>query len=311
MVAFSPAHEATGAARLAHVIVCGNEKGGTGKSTIAFHLAVALLRTGRRVATIDLDPVQSTLSRFIENRHSWAREGGEALPSPIHAQPLAGATGSNTVGDADAFRLLADALARVEHAAEFIVIDTPGHHEPAARIAHRLADTIITPVGESFLDLDAVGRTDAMGGLHVARSAYAAMVTEARRQRRRIDNAVIDWVIVRNRHDLKSSGSDRRLETSLRGLAADLAVRVEDGLSDRRIFRQLFPFGLTALDPEAAAALGQDGRLELLAARHEINGLVAAARLMPALGEGSRGAERRRLADLMSRPLDMPDIFDS
>lgn len=308
MVAFSPSRDATGVSRQAHVVVCGNEKGGTGKSTIAFHLAIALVRAGRRVATVDLDGVQATLSRFMDNRQAWARETGESLPSPLHIQLVKDDT---ALGEADAFALLADALARVEHAAEFVILDTPGHREPAARIAHRLADTIITPVGESFLDLEALGMTDLLGGPVVRRSGYSTMVTDARRQRRRIDNAIIDWVALRNRHSLAASGGDRRIEVSLRDLAGELGLRVEDGLSDRPVFRQLFPFGLTALDPEAAAVLGQDGRLQLLAARHEINALVAAARLVPTSGEGGRSAERRRLADLLSRPVHLPDVFDS
>lgn len=307
MVAFSPARDTSGTSRQAHVVVCGNEKGGTGKSTVAFHLAIALARAGRPVATIDLDAVQATLSRFMDNRTAWARETGESLPAPFHVQL---AKDGEAIGEAEAFGRLADALARVEQAAEFIVIDTPGHREPAARIAHRLADTIITPVGESFLDLEALGRTDAMGGPIVTRSGYATMVTDARRQRRRIDSAVIDWVVLRNRHSLAVSGGDRRMEASLRDLSGELGLRVEDGLSDRPVFRQLFPFGLTALDPDAAATLGQDGRLQLLAARHEINALVTAARLVSRSGEGGRSVERRRLADLLSRPVDLPDVFD-
>lgn len=308
MVAFSPVPDVPGASRQAHVVVCGNEKGGTGKSTVAFHLAVALARAGRRVATIDLDLVQATLSRFMDNRQAWARETGESLPGPFHVQI---AKRAEVIGEADAFALLAEALARVEHMAEIVIIDTPGHREPAARIAHRLADTIVTPVGESFLDLEALGRTDALGGPMVTRSGYSTMITDARRQRRRIDNAIIDWVVLRNRHSPAASGGDRRLEVSLRDLSAELGLRVEDGLSDRPVFRQLFPFGLTALDPEAAGVVGQDGRLQLLAARHEVNGLVTAARLVSRAGDAGRSAERRRLADLLSRPVALPDIFDS
>ena len=48
----------------AHVIVLGNEKGGSGKSTTAMHVAVALLQAGQRVATIDLD-------RVLESQDGW------------------------------------------------------------------------------------------------------------------------------------------------------------------------------------------------------------------------------------------------
>jgi chromosome partitioning protein len=56
------------------IVVLGNEKGGSGKSTTAMHLAVALLRQGKRVGTIDLDARQGTFSRLIENRESFSAE---------------------------------------------------------------------------------------------------------------------------------------------------------------------------------------------------------------------------------------------
>ena len=57
----------------AHVVVLGNEKGGSGKSTTALHVAVALLKAGQRVATIDLDSRQKSFTRYIENRRAWAQ----------------------------------------------------------------------------------------------------------------------------------------------------------------------------------------------------------------------------------------------
>ena len=50
-----------------HIIVTGNEKGGSGKSTTAMHLVVGLLRDGHSVACIDLDARQGTLGRNAEN----------------------------------------------------------------------------------------------------------------------------------------------------------------------------------------------------------------------------------------------------
>jgi chromosome partitioning protein len=62
----------------AHVVVLGNEKGGSGKSTIALHVAVALLKAGQRVATIDLDCRQQSFTYYIENRRAWAGRTGLA-----------------------------------------------------------------------------------------------------------------------------------------------------------------------------------------------------------------------------------------
>src|SRR5580704_12617755 len=68
----------------AHVIVLGNEKGGSGKSTTAMHVAVALLRAGQRVATIDLDSRQKSFTHYIENRRDWADRTGIKLDVPKH-----------------------------------------------------------------------------------------------------------------------------------------------------------------------------------------------------------------------------------
>src|SRR5262245_61592558 len=70
--------------RSAHVIVLGNEKGGSGKSTTAMHNAVALMKAGQRVATIDLDGRQKTLTHYVEHRRAWAERTGVPLDLPTH-----------------------------------------------------------------------------------------------------------------------------------------------------------------------------------------------------------------------------------
>ena len=68
----------------AHVVVLGNEKGGSGKSTTALHIAVALLKAGQRVASIDLDCRQQSFTRYVSNRQAWARRSGLDLELPAH-----------------------------------------------------------------------------------------------------------------------------------------------------------------------------------------------------------------------------------
>jgi len=68
----------------AHVVVLGNEKGGSGKSTTALHIAVALMKAGQRVATIDLDCRQQSFTHYINNRGAWARRTGLDLEIPFH-----------------------------------------------------------------------------------------------------------------------------------------------------------------------------------------------------------------------------------
>src|SRR5262249_34595871 len=73
---------ASAAQRKAHVVVFGNEKGGTGKTTTAMHIAIALVRMGKSVATIDLDGRQRTFARYIENRAAFVKRSGSDLPMP-------------------------------------------------------------------------------------------------------------------------------------------------------------------------------------------------------------------------------------
>src|SRR6202041_2965949 len=68
----------------AHMVVLGNEKGGSGKSTTALHVAVALMKAGQRVATIDLDCRQRGFTHYINSRRAWARRTGLHLELPAH-----------------------------------------------------------------------------------------------------------------------------------------------------------------------------------------------------------------------------------
>src|SRR5579864_1693895 len=110
----------------AHVIVLGNEKGGSGKSTTAMHVAVALLQAGQRVATIDLDSRQKTFTHYVENRRDWARRCGGLLKAPTHFCISSGSTRRLDENEAIEFTRFADALASIDRAYDFLVIDTPG-----------------------------------------------------------------------------------------------------------------------------------------------------------------------------------------
>ena len=60
----------------AHVIVLGNEKGGSGKSTTAMQLFVALARAGHRVGALDLDFRQQSFFRYLDNLRRAERIDG-------------------------------------------------------------------------------------------------------------------------------------------------------------------------------------------------------------------------------------------
>ncbi|MBX3570848.1 MAG: AAA family ATPase [Mesorhizobium sp.] len=298
-----------GARRPAHVIVVGNEKGGSGKSTTAMHVAVALLKLGCSVATVDLDGRQLSLTRYVENRARWSRSSGVPLPVPAHFHVPPARRESITEAEGEEFRKLTDGLAEVESRHDFVVIDTPGSDTFLSRLAHRIADTLITPMNDSFIDFDVLGRIDPVTYEILDVSQYASSVRDARRERRQTDNAILDWVVVRNRMASITSRNEQRVASCLRNLSMKLGFRIADGISERVIFREFFPVGLTALDDLDERVLGGRPTLSHLSARQEIRQLVTALRL-PADEMGRKRAEaRQRYAETIGRPIAMPDIF--
>jgi len=278
--------------RAAHVIVVANEKGGSGKSTMSIHLTVALLKAGFRVATIDLDTRQRTLTRFFENRASWARTAPWKVELPRHFAPDRGEFANAQENESAEFSTFAEAIGEVEHDYEFVVIDTPASDSYLMRLAHSLADTLISPMNDSFIDMDVLTRVHHDRAQRGLISQYAEIVIEARRKRRLVDNGLIDWVLVRNRIATLQTNNARQVENALRKLAAELQFRVADGLHDRVIFRELFPLGLTALDAieDANHALTPSQQ----SARREINTLLDDLRL-PTRVEGGDYLESRHV----------------
>jgi len=295
--------------RQAYVVVCGNEKGGSGKTTIAMHLIVALLGAGFRVASIDLDSRQKSLTRYVENRAAWRQKRGGRIAMPDHAR-VERATG-DSVAENENHELaqFQDILQRVEHTHDFIVIDTPGHDGYAMRLAHCMADTLVTPINDSFIDFDVLGRIDSETGEVVGVSHYAAMVRDARRHRRMVDGGLLDWVVVRNRLANVATRNNRDVAASLQELCMRLGTRLAEGISERVIFRELFPIGLTALDELGQGGSGIGPTLSHLSARQEIRSLLAALKL-PIDDIGRRRAQARRVwLENASRPIDGLDVL--
>ena len=276
--------------RPAHVIVLGNEKGGSGKSTTAMHVIVALLNEGARVASIDTDGRQRTLTRYIENRAWWARKMSIALEMPKHfAVPLA--TGE-LVSDIEGreFRAFAEAISRAEHGYDFVVVDTPGSNSYLMRVSHAMADTLITPINDSFIDFDVLAQVDPETFDITAPSHYSALVADARKQRTLVDDRAMDWVIVRNRLSTLDSRNRRQLVRNLETLSGQIGFRIADGISERLIFRELFPRGLTALDRLDKSTLGSEPTLSHLSARREIRALIDTLNLPSARKRGEQRA---------------------
>lgn len=260
----------------APVIVVGNEKGGCGKSTTAMHLIVGLLDRGHRVASIDLDVRQSSLTRYIANRQVYADAIGRhiAMPSHYSGNEVTGEDDPHGEGGraAERLQLLIDG-ARVNH--DVLIIDTPGSHSPLSQIAHGAADLLVTPVNDSFVDLDVLGHIDAIKKQVLGPSHYSEMVFEKRTIRAGQGSAPLDWFVVRNRIGTLDSHNTRDVDWALKELADHMKFHVLPGFSERVIFRELFLVGLTILDLKEAAS-GKPLSQSHKAAREEVQGLVSA-----------------------------------
>ena len=263
-------------ARPVHIIVVGNEKGGSGKSTVAMNIAVALIKSGRRVATIDLDSRQKTLTSYIENRRAWASRVARDLGIPDHFcldETVNFPIAEDRAAGRKAFTEAVDALSELH---DLIVVDTPGHDSYLSRLAHSMADTLITPLNDSFVDLDVLGTVDPETFSIIGSSHYAQMVEEARSQRQLLDQTAIDWIVLRNRLSATGTRNRRRVGEGLQELSRRLNFRYVDGLVDRVIFREFYPRGLTALDDLDESTLGTRPTMSHLTARIEVEGLLSA-----------------------------------
>jgi chromosome partitioning protein len=255
---------------MAHLITIGNEKGGSGKSTTAMHVATALARMGRRVGAIDLDLRQQSLGRYLQNRAAFAATAGRRLAMPVIA-PL------DTPEGAPPETRLETALAALDTSCDFVVIDCPGSHTRLSQIAHASAATLVTPMNDSFVDFDLLARTDPATGRVTGPSIYAEMVWAARQARAAAGLRPLDWIVLRNRLGTQAMHNKRKVGAALDDLAARIGFRIAPGLAERVVYRELFPRGLTLLDLRDAGVEGLS--LSHVAARQELRDLVAALRL--------------------------------
>jgi chromosome partitioning protein len=295
----------------AHVLVLGNEKGGSGKSTLALHIAVAMLKAGQRVATIDLDGRQRTLTRYVENRRAWARRSGLALELPHHCRIDLGASMQIADNEAAEFSQFSRAVSEVERSHDFIIIDTPGTDSYLMRLAHAMADTLVTPLNDSFMDFDVLGTIDPATYAVTGESHYAEMALDARRKRRQLDGAGTDWILVRNRLSLHGSRNKQLMADGLKDLSFRLGFRSIDGLVERSVYREFFPRGLTALDDLDQSTLGTLSNMSHMAARKEVTGLLSQLKLPLDERGRRRAANRAEWFAQADKPLKVFDFIDA
>lgn len=253
----------------AHVIVLGNEKGGSGKSTTAMHLFTALVKQGKSVGAMDLDLRQQSFFRYAENRASYAeREGMEmALPEMIKLKNSVLKNRDEALDEEE--RLFGGALEELQDGNDFILIDCPGTHSYFSQLAHASADTLVTPMNDSLIDFDLLARVDPATYSVLGPSVYSEMVWKARQLRSRAGLKPIDWIVTRNRMSNLHAKNKRKVGTLLEDLAKRIGFRIAPGFSERVIFREMFLNGLTLLDLKGGAL-----SLSHVAARQEVRELL-------------------------------------
>jgi chromosome partitioning protein len=263
---------------VAHIIVVGNEKGGAGKSTVSMHVATALARMGHRTGMLDLDLRQKTVARFIANRNATMARHDLTLPTPIYRDLPEVDQASLNPGENAYDRRLSQAVAAMERDTDFIVIDCPGSHTRLSQVAHTLADTLITPLNDSFVDFDLLAHIDGETGKILGPAVYSEMVWNARQLRSQAGLKPIDWVVVRNRLGAQAMHNKEKMGHALDALSRRIGFRTAPGLNERVIFRELFPRGLTLLDLRDVGVVGQMN-ISNVAARQELRDLIKALNL--------------------------------
>lgn len=265
---------------MARVIVFGNEKGGSGKTTTAMHVAIFLLKLGFKVASIDLDSYQQSLSRYIENRNTSLNRDKISLLMPEHFKfvDTLSTKRDQEYSELDkitseeaqekTFALLLSQLEKYD----FVVIDTPGSSTNINRIAHSYADIVVTPLNDSFLDVDLLGLISPDRLEMVTPGVYSAMFFEQKLKRAARDRGTIDWIVVRNRLATLDAINKRNMDTAIQKLSKRLGFRIAPGFGDRVVFKELFLSGLTLYDITASNQIKLT--LSVVTARQEMRNFI-------------------------------------
>ena len=262
---------------MAYIIVVGNEKGGSGKSTTSMHIATALVRMGHRVGALDLDLRQRSFGRYVENREAFCAREGLHLPMPVYL-PLPEIDPAGVPEGQNVYDLRLDAaVSELDERVDYLLIDCPGSHTRLSQLAHSMADTLVTPLNDSFIDFDLLARMESGTGTILGPSIYAEMVWNARQLRARAGLKPIDWLVIRNRMGRQQMHNKKRVGDALKELSRRIGFRVAPGFAERVIFRELFPRGLTLLDLRDTGG----GALSLsnIAARQELRELMTTLNL--------------------------------
>jgi len=269
--------------RDARVIVVGNEKGGAGKSTVSMHLSVALMRMGKKVGIVDLDVRQRTLTRYLENRLRWMSSTGAKLPMPEIIRVDASTERDLDKAEAEETQRFLTSLARLKKACDFVLVDAPGGDTFLSRLAHVSADSLITPLNDSFVDFDLLGDVNPQTLEVIRPSFYSEMVWSCRKKKAQASRRPIDWIVMRNRMSPLAAKNKERVGEALENLSKRIGFRLAPGLSERVIYRELFPAGLTLLDLTEKGS-NVSFTMSHVAARQEMRDLLIVLQLPELIG---------------------------
>jgi chromosome partitioning protein len=271
------------------VIVFGNEKGGSGKSTLAIHAAVALLQQGLRVGTLDLDSRQATFTRFWQNRFQRMKEDAIELTCPMHIPVETCKTGTPEEKIAEENNRLNAALGSLREAdCDVIVVDSPGSDTSLSRLGHRQANILVTPINDSFIDLDLIAKIDGTTLQIQKPSIYSDMVWEYRKERAIMGGKPLKWFIVRNRLSHLNATNKKNIEELLKQLERRFAFTFLNGLTERVVYRELFLKGLTLMDLDKVPGVSLS--MSHISARQEVRSLISALGLNAAITETQKEA---------------------
>ena len=249
-----------------YIFVVGNEKGGAGKTTCSMHLITGLLEKGLRVASLDTDCRQHSLTRYIQNREAYnTKNTDKSVPMPCHFLLKDSVAQSIPERELEEKSLFEQMLQEAKSKADVIVIDTPGSHSFLSCLAHSYADTVVTPINDSFVDMDVMAKIDSEGKI-ISPSIYSQMIWTQKMER---DGKSIEWVVMRNRLSNLDATNKRNVSKVLDDLAKRISFKVVPGFSERVIFKELFLQGLTLLDL-TKANFGKPFNMSHVAARMEL-----------------------------------------
>ena len=256
------------------IVVFGNQKGGSGKSTMAIHAIVSMMQNGYRVGTIDLDSRQGTLTRFFQNRAQKVQDENLNIPCPVKnilvAESKANTISQKNNDEADALQAAYDELFAI--GCDIIVLDCPGSDTELSRLAHRIADTLVTPMNDSFIDLDLIAKINGKTLEIEQPSVYSDAVWQYRKERAINRGKPINWFIVRNRLSHINAQNKQNIQTLLEKLEKRFGFTFLNGFTERVIYRELFLKGLTLMDLHAVKENSLN--MSQLSARQEVRTLI-------------------------------------